>query len=43
MEKIEAVIDRSGLESLEALLVQAEIDGRPTLADVSIVESRSRF
>jgi nitrogen regulatory protein PII len=40
MKKIEALIDRPGVE---ILLANIGSDGRPVLEEVSIVESRSRF
>ena len=43
MKKIEAVIDRAGLEALEIHLAQAGIEGRPTLTQISIIETLGRF
>ena len=40
MKKIEALIGRPGVE---ILLAKMGSDGRPVLAEISIVESRSRF
>jgi nitrogen regulatory protein PII len=43
MKKIEAVIDRAGLEALEIHLAQAGIDGPAALTQISIVETPGRF